>query len=304
MRLQRVGEGKAVAAFGDRVTGDGVEVGADAVGAALVDRMARLALGEDLFASGRIADNGCGRGCGATGGRRGCGGGHGRGQRQVRTHLVQIEDHVGAIFGAGEAGERHLGAVGKGLGVGQPLVKRGEIPLAALALQRIRKGKAAAAHADRVADHGPQVGTDAVGRALVDGVAGLALGKDCFALGGIGLGQAVFDRLDRGCGACAAGGFDAGDGIAHGFGAFVLVSHEIVGGQAGQTQRHDPAEQGPTGDGIEIVAHACPRMVRAPARGYSHELGRSLVIGPHRRKSVSCRIQTLVAGLVVHAGTV
>src|SRR3990167_9520721 len=113
--------------------------------------------------------------------------------------------------------------------------------------------------ADRLADDAIEVRTDAIGAALLGGVAGLALGKNGFALGNVTSSEEIRQRqLSR---PATLGTFfdDALDRVAHLFRTVLLVGQEVVRRQAGEPQSHDAPEQGPSGDGIETIVH-----LRAP----------------------------------------
>ena len=107
------------------------------------------------------------------------------GERQVGTHRVHIGDHGRAVFDAGKPREAHLGAVGEGARALQPLVEILEGPVAAMVGECGRIGKARFMRRDRQADHAIEIGSDTAGAALVDRVAGNALGEHLLALGDI-----------------------------------------------------------------------------------------------------------------------
>ncbi len=94
-----------------------------------------------------------------------------------------------------------------------------EGPVTALALERVREGEAALALTDRFADGCEKIGADAVGAALVDGVAGRALGEDLFTGRNIGAGEQGVQARSSSCAAFALS-LHAFDCVAHRFGAF------------------------------------------------------------------------------------
>src|SRR5690242_10374792 len=115
---------------------------------------------------------------------------------------MEIIDYVGALAVLRDARKTHRGARDVTLGIGDELVELLEIPLAALGLHRgrivePRLGRAVAA------DDTPEIGTDAVRTALLEGVAGLTnLGGGLALLHGGRL-QQFLDRLGGGCGGAA-----------------------------------------------------------------------------------------------------
>src|SRR5216683_5543898 len=84
---------------------------------------------------------------------------------------AQIGDHVGALAVLGDAGEAHRGAGNKALGIGNELVEVVVGPGAAFGLHGSREIKSAPL-AFFVADDAVKIGTDAVGAAFLEGVAG------------------------------------------------------------------------------------------------------------------------------------
>ena len=111
--------------------------------------------------------------------------------------------------------------------------------------------------ADRLAHDAPQIRADAIGTALIDRVARLALGEDLLALRDQligthhvhGLGHAHFGRA-------AALFFDAFNHIAHllGVRAFRTVTVEIFVGQNRQAKADDARKEHPASGGVEKVA--------------------------------------------------
>ncbi len=149
---------------------------------------------------------------------------------------IEIADDVGAVLRVGQAGEGHLGAGGKGLRAGQPFIELGEIPIAALALERVGEGEAIGALTDRLADHAPQVGPEAIRATLFGGMAGLALLEGLLAFAGVGLGHVERERLFRWRCIFAGRRFDALDDIAHLFRPLLMVDFP---GHDRRTERDD-----------------------------------------------------------------
>src|SRR5471032_830549 len=79
---------------------------------------------------------------------------------------LEICHDVGAILGLGQAGEGHLGALGKALRLVEPLVERIDVPGALVRLEPVGKGVALAL-GDLLADDAVEVRTDPVLAALV-----------------------------------------------------------------------------------------------------------------------------------------
>src|SRR6478752_8238654 len=110
-----------------------------------------------------------------------------RGRQRLRLvrNRVQVGDHVSALAVLRDAGKAHRSAGNEGLGIGEKLVEVLEGPVTALALHGSREIEPATTGTLRLADDAIEVRTDAVGAALLKGVAGTAL------LGGAG---ALLDR--------------------------------------------------------------------------------------------------------------
>ena len=126
--------------------------------------------------------------------------------------------------------------------------------------QRIGKGKAAAPLGDRVADHGVEVGTGAVGPALRDGVARLALGELLLAGGDIRAGEQSGQR--RTLGLSAAFADHAFDGIAGFFQMGLAVGMVIFAAQDRRAQRDDTRTQNPSCYRIAAIVHVNPLLFR------------------------------------------
>src|SRR5450432_1587046 len=97
---------------------------------------------------------------------------------------MQIGDHVGALAVLGDTGKTHRGAGNEALRIGNELVKVVVGPGAAFGLHRRREIEPAS-FASMVANDPEKIGADAVGAALLEGVAGGAF----FCSGGT-----LFDR--------------------------------------------------------------------------------------------------------------
>src|SRR5690606_12528508 len=118
----------------------------------------------------------------------------------------------------------------------QPGIEVLEIPVAAMLSQDGGEGKAAAAMPDRIADHGIEIRTDAIGAALIDRVAGNAFGEDPLTRGGIRRRQ---QRSQSRAVAALALCLATRDRIAPFFHLVVLVGPEVVRTDARQAQRND-----------------------------------------------------------------
>src|SRR3978361_2423647 len=99
-------------------------------------------------------------------------------RRRKRYRLVgqrrEIGDHVGALAVLLDAGEAHRGAGNEALRAGDEFVQIVEGPGTALTLHGSREIEPAFAFALLLVDGAEQVRTDAVGAALLEGVAGRA----------------------------------------------------------------------------------------------------------------------------------
>src|ERR1700694_1757984 len=112
---------------------------------------------------------------------------------------MQISDHVGALAVLWNAGKAHRGAWDKALRIGDELVEILVGPGAALGLHGGREIEPASL-AFMVSDDPVKIRTDAVGAALLEGVAGRAFFfPGATLLDGSGL-QKLLDRLRRGGG--------------------------------------------------------------------------------------------------------
>src|ERR1700710_2484568 len=112
-------------------------------------------------------------------------------RRRQRNRLVgqgcEISDHIGALAVFLDAGKTHRRAGNEALGIGDELVQIVKSPGAALALHGSREIEPAFALALLFIDGAEQVRADAVGAALLEGMAGRAfLGSGGAFLGGGG----------------------------------------------------------------------------------------------------------------------
>src|SRR3546814_16250254 len=98
---------------------------------------------------------------------------------------------MGTVLGARQARERHFRSRRELARAGQPCVHLFEVPASVDTRERCRKGKALLAVADFLAHRAIEVGADAIGAALVDGVARRAFGEFRFALRGVGRGEQI-----------------------------------------------------------------------------------------------------------------
>src|SRR5262249_23681614 len=138
-----------------------------------------------------------------------------RSRKRLGRIAMRIEErnYVGAVLRIAEACEGHLGTGRERLRAVQPLSEIVPTPVAALLRQSVGES-AAPPPSDRFAQHGPKVGSELVGAALVGVVTSRALVEDLLALRGIGLGQIDLDRL-LGFGRSPAFLLHAGDRKAH-----------------------------------------------------------------------------------------
>src|SRR6185437_11037880 len=109
---------------------------------------------------------------------------------------VEIGHDIGAVLRLLQAGEGHLGALGEGLRVVEPLVELLDIPFLALMRgERRRERVAVAALGDGLAQDVVEIGADTVGPALLEGVAGHAFLRLLLAGIDAGIGEQRRDRL-------------------------------------------------------------------------------------------------------------
>src|ERR1700730_11429548 len=126
-------------------------------------------------------------------------------RNRVIRKRMQIGNHVGALAVPRNTGKSHRGARNKAPGIGDELVEVLVRPGAALGLHGCREIKSTSL-AFMVADNAVKIWTDAVGTALLEGVAGGAFSRPGRTLfDGSGL-QEFLDRLGRRGGIFAAPG--------------------------------------------------------------------------------------------------
>ncbi len=109
---------------------------------------------------------------------------------------MQEVDHVGALLGARNSGERHRGPGDIAARIGEELVEFVEAPVATFALHRRRIIETRFGCPRSVYDT-PQIGPDPIGAAFLKGMTSLALSCGGLALFDRGLGQERLDRLLR-----------------------------------------------------------------------------------------------------------